>query len=72
VLNFIATDKLQLYKIFKITRVSFFGTHCSELPFKFMYYTPSWKFLSSMSALSGVRFLTDLRFCTSIKALRLC
>jgi len=27
VLNFIAID-LQLYKIFKITRVSFFGTHC--------------------------------------------
>jgi len=27
VLNFIAAD-LQLYKIFKIMRVSFFGTHC--------------------------------------------
>jgi len=26
-LNFIAID-LQLYKILKITRVSFFGTHC--------------------------------------------
>ena len=26
--NFIAID-LQLYKIFKITRVSFFGTHCN-------------------------------------------
>jgi len=30
VLNFIAID-LQLYKIFKITRVSFFGTHCKCL-----------------------------------------
>jgi len=28
VLNFIAVN-LQLYKIFKITRVSFFGTQCS-------------------------------------------
>ena len=28
VLNFIATD-LQLFKIFKITRLSFFGTQCS-------------------------------------------
>jgi len=26
-LNFIATD-LKLYKIFKMMRVSFFGTHC--------------------------------------------
>jgi len=29
VLNFIATD-LQLYKIFQIMRVSFFGTHCTR------------------------------------------
>jgi len=28
-LTFIATD-LQLYKIFKITRISFFGTQCSS------------------------------------------
>jgi len=28
VLNFTAID-LQLYKIFKITQVSFFGTHCN-------------------------------------------
>jgi len=33
VLNYIAID-LQLYKILKITQVSFFGKHCNLLSFK--------------------------------------
>jgi len=38
-LNFIAID-LQLYKIFKITRVSFFGTWCILLSWwRFSYIT---------------------------------